>query len=68
MIIVGIYVTDAFHMDYAIDWVIANCKSFEKYQLMELEFEERQERNCWFRLDMYFKEEKDAMMYKLRWE
>lgn len=66
-IIVSKYIEDDTNFDDPIEWVVRNCVSFEKYMLVELEFEERQERNCWFRFDVYFNDEKDAMMYTLRW-
>jgi len=66
-VIVSIYITGDFDSDAAVDWAIKNCPSFEKYILIELDWEEKQERDCWFRFDMYLKDPKDATAYSLRW-
>jgi hypothetical protein len=31
--------------------------------MIELGWEEKEERGCWFRFDVYFTDEKDAMFY-----
>jgi hypothetical protein len=66
-IIVSKYIYGDLDVDVPAEWAETNCPSFEKYMLVELDFEEREERGCWFRLDVYFTEEKDAMFYSLRW-
>lgn len=66
-IIVSKYINEDTSFDDLIEWTVKNCVSFEKYMLIELDWEERQERDCWFRFDMYFNDEKDVMIYTLRW-
>ena len=66
-LIVSIYIYGDFDTDYAVNWAIENCPSFENFQIMELSWEEKQERNCWFRFDVKFNNEQDAMLFKLRW-
>ena len=65
--IVSKYIDGDFHTDDVVDWLNVNCPSFEKYMMVELDWEEKQERNCWFRFDVYFTNDKDAMLYTLRW-
>lgn len=61
------YIYDDFNTDEAVEWAIQNCPSFVKYMMVELDWEEKQERDCWFRFDVYFTDEKDVMFYTLRW-
>jgi hypothetical protein len=51
----------------AVDWAIKNCPSFKKYILIELDWEDKQIHDCWFRFDVYFKDAKDATFYSLKW-
>lgn len=67
MVVISKYIHDDFDSDKAIDWAISNCPSFEKYMLVELDWEEKQSMDCWFRFDVYFKDEKDAVFYSLKW-
>ena len=67
-IIVSKYIYDDFNTDEAVEWAVENCPSFEKFMMIELSWEEKEERDCWFRFDVYFTDEKDAMFYSLRWE
>lgn len=66
--IVSKYIYDDFNTDEAVEWAVENCPSFEKFMMIELGWEEKAERGCWFRFDVYFTDEKDAMFYSLRWE
>lgn len=66
-IIISKYIRDDTDIDDLVIWAEDNCTSFEKYMLVELDWEEKQELSCWFRLDVYFGDDKDAMMYSLRW-
>jgi hypothetical protein len=66
-IIISKYIETDTSFDDLIEWVIQNCSSFEKYMLVELDWEERVDRGCWFRFDVYFNDERDAMLYTLRW-
>lgn len=66
-IIISKYIHGDFNVDLPAEWAEQNCPSFQKYMLVELDWEEKQDRNCWFRLDVYFTDEKDAMIYSLRW-
>jgi hypothetical protein len=65
--IVNIHIHGDFDIDIPIEWAEENCRSFLKYVLVELGWEERLERHCWFRLDVYFTDEADAMLFTLRW-
>ena len=67
-LIVSKYIYDDFNTDEAVEWATENCPSFEKFMMIELGWEEKEERGCWFRFDVYFTDEKDAMFYSLRWE
>jgi len=66
-VIVSKYIYGDYNSDEAVEWAINNCPSFEKFMIVELEWEEKQERDCWFRLDVYFTDERDATFYSLRW-
>lgn len=65
--IVGKYIYGDFNTDEVVDWAIKHCPSFEKYMMVELDWEDKQERDCWFRFDVYFTDEKDAVLFSLRW-
>lgn len=68
MIVVSKYIHGDFDTDEVVDWAIKNCPSFVQYKIVELGWEEKQERDCWFRFEISFESEKDVMFYKLRWE
>lgn len=65
--IVSKYIYGDFNTDDAVDWAIKNCPSFEKYMMVELDWKEKEEKDCWFRFDVYFTDEADATFYSLRW-
>ena len=67
VVIVSKYIYNDFNTDEAVEWAVENCPSFEKYMMVELEFEERQQRDCWFRFDIYFADERDALFYSMKW-
>jgi len=64
---VGIYIHGEFDIDAAVEWAIENCSSFVSYKLIELGWEEKLQRDCWFRFDVLFDNEKDATLFQLRW-
>lgn len=65
--IVSIYIYGDFDTDEAVDWAIKNCPSFDHFKVIELSWEEKKELDCWFRFDVMFNDEKDAMLFELRW-
>lgn len=67
MVVISKYIHDDFDSDAAVEWAIKNCPSFDRYMLVELGWEEKQERDCWFRFDVYFNDDKDATFYSLKW-
>lgn len=67
VLIVSKYIYEDFDTDKAVEWAIENCPSFQKYMIIELSWEEKEELDCWFKFDVYFGDEKDAMFYSLRW-
>jgi hypothetical protein len=67
MIVVSKYIYGDFDTDEAVDWAIKNCPSFVKYMVIELDFEEKLELDCWFRFDIYFTDPKEATFYSLMW-
>lgn len=67
MAVISKYIHDDFDSDAAVEWAIQHCPSFEKYMLVELDWEEKQELDCWFRFDVYFNDDKDATFYSLKW-
>jgi hypothetical protein len=64
---VSIDITGDFNSDEALEWVMANCPSFEKYKVVELGWEEKMEKNCWFEFHVYFTDERDATLFALKW-
>lgn len=64
---IHIYIHGDFSTDDAIDWAVANCPSFEKYIVHELEWEEKERLDCWFRFDVYFTDERDALLFAMKW-
>jgi hypothetical protein len=67
MALISKYIYEDFDSDAAVEWAIKNCPSFEKYMMVELDWEEKQEKDCWFRFDVYFTDDKDATFYSLKW-
>jgi hypothetical protein len=50
-----------------IDWAVDNCSSFVGYKMLELDYEEKAERDCWFKLEIEFKESRDQLLFELKW-
>jgi len=65
--VVSKYIHGDFDVHDAITWATEHCPSFLTYKLVELGWEEKTERNCWFRIDVHFRDEKDAMFFSLKW-
>lgn len=61
------YIHDDFSTDDLVEWAIKNCPSFEKYMLVELDWKEKLDKECWFRFDVYFTDSKDALAFGLKW-
>jgi hypothetical protein len=64
---VDIYIQGDFDIDEVIDWTFNNCSSFKNYKLVELDWKEKEERDCWFKLELTFDDGKDATIFNLRW-
>lgn len=62
-----VYLEAGADFDGMIDWAVDNCTSFIGYKMLELEFEEKQIRDCWFKLEIEFGESKDQLLFELRW-
>lgn len=62
-----IYIEGGYDVDSTVEWAIDNCPSFDKYRIVELTWEEKVQRDCWFRLEIYFKEPADQTLFELRW-
>ena len=56
-----------FDVDACVNWAIDNCASFDVYRIIELTWEDKQVLDCWFRLEIEFKDAADATLFNLRW-
>jgi hypothetical protein len=66
-IMVSIDIRADFDSDEAVDWAMANCPSFDKYKIVELRWDEKMEKDCWFEFHVYFNDERDATLFALKW-
>ena len=64
---VSINTPAGFDVDTCVNWAIENCPSFDVYRIIELEWDEKQELDCWFRLEIEFKDPGDATLFSLRY-
>ena len=62
-----VYLEAGADFDGMIDWAVDNCASFIGYKMLELEFEEKQIKDCWFKLEIEFGASKDQLLFELRW-
>jgi hypothetical protein len=67
MVVTTVYLEAGMDIDGMIDWAIDNCVSFVGYRMLELDYEEKVERDCWFKLEIEFREPQDQLLFELRW-
>ena len=64
---VSINTPAGFDVDGVVNWAIENCPSFDVYRIIELEWDAKQELDCWFCLEIEFKDPADAVLFSLRY-
>ena len=62
-----VYLHPGVDFDGMIDWAVDNCASFVGYKMLELDYEEKVIRDCWFKLEIEFGREQDLLLFELRW-
>jgi len=62
-----VYLEAGCDFDGMIDWAVENCSSFTGYKMLELDFEEKFIRDCWFKLEIEFGQPQDQTLFELRW-
>ena len=67
MVVTTVYLEPGSDFDGMIDWAVDNCGSFVGYRMLELDYEEKVERDCWFKLEVEFKESRDQLLFELKW-
>ena len=65
--ITTVYLAAGSDFDGMIDWAVDNCSSFVGYKMLELDYEEKVEKDCWFKLEIEFKESQDQLLFELKW-
>jgi hypothetical protein len=50
-----------------IDWAVDNCTSFTGYKMLELDYVEKNIRDCWFKLEIEFGQAQDQLLFELKW-
>ena len=67
MVVSTVYLEAGVDFDGMIDWAVDNCASFVGYKMLELDYEEKAERDCWFKLEIEFGQSQDLLLFELRW-
>jgi len=67
MVVTTVYLEPGSDFDGMIDWAVDNCSSFVGYKMLELDYEEKAERDCWFKLEIEFTESRDQLLFELKW-
>ena len=62
-----VYLEAGCDFDGMIDWAVENCTSFKGYKMLELDYEEKQKTDCWFKLEIEFGTGRDQLLFELRW-
>lgn len=62
-----VYLAAGSDFDGMIDWAVDNCASFTGYKMLELNYEEKAQRDCWFKLEIEFGQPRDQTMFELKW-
>ena len=67
MVVTTVYLEAGSDFDGMIDWAVDNCESFVGYKMLELDYEEKVIRDCWFKLEIEFGQPRDQTLFELRW-
>ena len=67
MVVTTVYLEADSDFDSMIDWAVDNCVSFTGYKMLELDYEEKTARDCWFKLEIEFGQAQDQLLFELRW-
>ena len=67
MVVTTVYLEAGSDFDGMIDWAVDNCASFVGYKMLELDYEEKVVRDCWFKLEIEFGQPQDQTLFELRW-
>ena len=67
MVVSTVYLEAGVDFDGMIDWAVDNCVSFVGYKMVELDYDEKIERDCWFKLEIEFGKLQDQLLFELRW-
>ena len=62
-----VYLEAGVDFDGMIDWAVDNCVSFVGYRMLELDYDQKIERDCWFKLEIEFGDPQDQLLFELRW-
>jgi hypothetical protein len=62
-----VYLHPGVDFDGMIDWAVDNCTSFVGYRMLELDYEEKNARDCWFKLEIEFGDPQDQLLFELKW-
>lgn len=62
-----VYLEAGVDFDGMIDWAVDNCVSFVGYKMLELDYDQKIERDCWFKLEIEFGDPQDQLLFELRW-
>lgn len=65
--ITTVYLEAGADFDGMIDWAVDNCASFVGYRMLELDYEEKAEKDCWFKLEIEFGDAQDHLLFELKW-
>ena len=66
MVVTTVYLEAGMDIDGMIDWAVDNCTSFVGYRMLELDYDEKIEQDCWFKLEIEFREPQDLTAFLLR--
>ena len=62
-----VYLDAGVDFDGMIDWAVDNCTSFVGYRMLELDYVEKNIRDCWFKLEIEFGQAQDQLLFELKW-
>jgi hypothetical protein len=67
MVVTTVYLEAGSDFDGMIDWAVDKCVRFVGYRMLELDYEEKIKRDCWFKLEIEFGDPPDQLLFELRW-
>jgi hypothetical protein len=67
MVVSTVYLEAGVDFDGMIDWAVDNCASFGSYRVLELDYDEKIKRDCWFKMEVEFGDPQDQLLFELRW-